>query len=145
MKIFCALIAGTLAVLPAYSQELSPRAQVSIECSRQADEMGLRGRARSDFRASCKLGGGGAVVHTGPTTICIRPMFQQELKLKGFIDGTDDRTQEVGEAIVYLRDQFCRTTHEVLMADRQQHVTDNCFEYSGIFRRERVYWGKCHE
>lgn len=145
MKILRAVIVGALAIPSAHSQEISPRAQLSIECSRQADDMGLRGKARSDFRASCRLGGGAAVVRTGSTTICIRPVFEQELKLQGHIDGTEDRSQEVAEAIIYLRDQFCRTTHEVLMADRQQHLGGNCLEYSGIFRRERVYWGECHE
>ena len=131
------------------AQELSLRAQVSIECSRQAEVRGLRGEARKNFRAKCMRGAPARVEvppNLGPTvTICVRPTFEQEMKLRSLIDGSPEQTQEVAQAILYLRDQFCRTTHENLVAQSETHVGDNCFQYTGLYRGERVYWGMCLE
>jgi hypothetical protein len=105
----------------------------------------LRGKARADYRAACRRGRGAVIVRQGPTTICARPLLEQELKLQRLIDGSDERTKEVADAIVYLRSQFCRTTDDALLADSQQHVTENCHQFSGLFRGELVFWGECYE
>jgi hypothetical protein len=85
------------------------------------------------------------VVEQQKTVICIRPTFAQEMKLRATIDGSSERTKEVADAIIYIRDRFCRTTTEKMVSDTETHVGDNCYQYSGLFRGERVYWGQCLE
>jgi hypothetical protein len=53
-----ALVTGTTVVLlltgPVYAQTKAPaRTAASMECSRQADEKGLHGKARKHFRSKC--------------------------------------------------------------------------------------------
>jgi len=85
------------------------------------------------------------VVEQQKTVICIRPTFAQEMKLRATIDGSSERTKEVADALIYIRDRFCRTTTEKMVSDTETHVGDNCYQYSGLFRGERVYWGQCLE
>jgi hypothetical protein len=79
------------------------------------------------------------------TIICTQPVFAEERKLHTKIDGTPQRTEEVAAAINYLRAKYCRETEETLRSDREMNVGDNCYQYSGFFRGERVYWGQCLE
>ncbi len=81
------------------------------------------------------------------TAICIRPIFEQEMKLRALIDGSPKKTKEIAEAIVYLRSEFCRSTDEQLTTDKDVFVegSDNCHQYTGLLRGERVYWGECPE
>ena len=75
--------------------------------------------------------------------ICLRPMFEEEVRLRQMLDGTSGRTADVAEALQYLRERLCRITREPLEADSEIHVADNCYQYSGVHRGERVYWGAC--
>jgi hypothetical protein len=79
------------------------------------------------------------------TLICIHPVFAEEQRLRGSIDGTEERTNEIAEAINYLHAKYCRVIEEELSYDSKEYTADNCFQYTGIFRGERVYWGQCHE
>jgi hypothetical protein len=47
-----ALLADSTAAL-AQKAPAKPRSAVSLECSRQADEKGLHGKARKKFRSKC--------------------------------------------------------------------------------------------
>lgn len=42
------------AVDPSSTATAKPKSPESIECSKQADEKGLHGQARKEFRAKCK-------------------------------------------------------------------------------------------
>jgi hypothetical protein len=86
-----------------------------------------------------------AVIEQQKALICVRPTFEQETKLRAMIDGSDARTREVADAILYIRDRFCRTTTDTMVSDTETHLSDNCYQYSGLFRGERVYWGQCLE
>jgi hypothetical protein len=48
-------------------------------------------------------------------------------------------------AINYWRRKYCRDTEDKLAADEETQVGDNCYQYSSLFRGERVYWGACLE
>ncbi|CAN7713660.1 PsiF family protein [Bradyrhizobium sp. LjRoot220] len=46
--------AKTEAKAPAEKKEAKPRTPGSLECSKQADEKGLKGKERKKFRSACK-------------------------------------------------------------------------------------------
>jgi hypothetical protein len=77
--------------------------------------------------------------------ICLQPVFTEEMRLKTTVDGTPTQTEFVANAIIYLRQKYCGTTKENLTADKTEHVAENCYQNSGLFRGERVYWGECYE
>ena len=143
LRLFTILVCAlALAISAADAQGFRP--QASIECSRQADALGLHGRERKDFRADC-LAKHDSNSLQATTTICIRPLFEQELKLRASLDGSYAKTKEIGDAINYLRGQFCRSTEENMTSDNRKKVGENCYEYSGMHDGERVYWGQCHD
>jgi uncharacterized protein len=79
--------------------------------------------------------------------VCVRPIFEQEMQLRTKIDGTPKRTQDVAEAIVYLRNEFCRSTTELMTPDQVVPIANaqNCYQNTALLRGERVYWGFCYE
>jgi hypothetical protein len=77
--------------------------------------------------------------------ICIHPVFREEIKLKDRLGGTSARSEYVANAIIYLRSKYCRLFGGNVRADRTTHVGENCYQNSGLFRGERVYWGECLE
>jgi hypothetical protein len=99
------------------------------------------------------------------TLICIHPVFAEEKRLENTLTvlcaGSGDTRpgclhmnvrdaqtagHNIAEQVKYLRDKYCRRTDDTLTADQKAAIPDtNCFQYSGIFRGERVYWGKCLE
>jgi hypothetical protein len=81
------------------------------------------------------------------TSICTKPVFTEIRRLSVTIDGTPAKTKEVADAINYLNATYCREieTEGRLTSDQASNVGDNCWQYSGIFRGERVYWGQCSE
>lgn len=79
------------------------------------------------------------------TQICTQPVFTEERRLLGTVDGTPARTQYVAAAIMYMYQRYCRDIEEELLFNEQAHVGDNCTQYAGTFRGEKVYWGQCHE
>lgn len=79
------------------------------------------------------------------TLICLRPVFMEEMNLRQKIDGNRDITIWVAQAINHLQGKYCRETDEALEQDDAVHVGDNCYQYTGMFRGERVFWGACHE
>lgn len=87
------------------------------------------------------------MVNTGSseTTVCTHPVFTEEYRLAKTIDGTSERTAYVAQAINYLLQKYCRTVTETLTAAAATSLGDNCTQYSGQFRGETVYWGKCAE
>ena len=87
------------------------------------------------------------VMEVVTTMICTQPVFAETRKLNSAIDGTSQKTNEVAAAINYLHAKYCREieTEGRLTSDRDSNVGDNCWQYSGLFRGERVYWGQCSE
>jgi hypothetical protein len=86
------------------------------------------------------------------TIICIHPVFTEEKRLENLIFSAGDAPtaqasgRYVAEAVKYLRDQYCRPIEGTLTADQRTAIPDtNCYQESGIFRGERVYWGECYE
>jgi hypothetical protein len=75
------------------------------------------------------------------TRICTQPVFGDELTLKSFINGSEKVTDFLADAIHYLRTKYCREVDVALTSDQSTHLGDNCYEYSGIFRGERVFGG----
>lgn len=111
------------------------------QASRQAlwacAAMGLQCRLQASF---CD-----AVKEVTKTLICTHPVFTEERNLLSTVDGSQERTEYVATAIVYLYRRYCRDTEEELLFDEQLPVGDNCTQYAGMFRGEKVYWGQCHE
>jgi hypothetical protein len=79
------------------------------------------------------------------TVVCTNPVFAEEHRLRATIDGTQQRTDEVAEAINHLNAKYCREVEDDLVSDQKANIGDNCWQYSGLFRGERVYWGECYE
>lgn len=79
------------------------------------------------------------------TVICVHPVFTEEYKLRQTIDGSPQRTDYVAAAINYLRLKYCREIEGLVTADHETHIGDNCYQRSGFFRGERVFWGECLE
>lgn len=110
----------------ARSQALTACAAMGLECSLQAS-----------FCDSVK--------EVVKTLICTKPVFTEERRLLSTIDGSPDRTEYVVSALAYLYQRYCRDVEEAVYSDEQVPVGDNCTQYSGLFRGEKVYWGQCHE
>jgi hypothetical protein len=79
-----------------------------------------------------------------PTLICLHPTFAEEVLLLGQIDGDRSTTDRIAQAIINLRAKYCRLVHEVPKSDAEAEIKKNCFQYTGMFRGERVYWGACY-
>jgi hypothetical protein len=77
------------------------------------------------------------------TLICIHPVFTEETRLVDTLDGSEARTNYVAEAINYLRLEYCRKSNGIIAADQSTNIGHQCYQYSGPFRDERVYWGEC--
>jgi hypothetical protein len=80
--------------------------------------------------------------HAPSTLICLHPVFTEEMKLRDQIDGNRSTTIRIAQNINYLNAKYCR------LAERPEHdgwlrVKDICFQYTGMFRGERVFWGAC--
>jgi hypothetical protein len=121
----------------------------------------LYGNAPSGFNAHCQVIGytpdvlvfnlttlpetNIGIESTNKKWICLHPVFTEEMRLKCALDGTPARTDYVTKAIIYLRSKYCRMFDGEVTADQTEHVGENCYENSGSFRGERVYWGQCYE
>ncbi len=79
------------------------------------------------------------------SVVCIRPVFEQEQQLRAAIDGSEVRTREISDAIIYLRSEFCRSTTRQMSSEGSVSLGDNCYQYWGNLDGERVYWGVCSE
>lgn len=79
------------------------------------------------------------------TLICLYPVFAEERTLREKIDGNRSTTEWVGQAINYLHAKYCREVDETPEQDDSTQLAETCFQYSGMFRGERVYWGGCFE
>jgi hypothetical protein len=80
------------------------------------------------------------------TDICIHPVFTEVKKLEAELRDHPEKLQfDVDDAITYLRLKYCRSWDGPLTADTSTPLGDNCFQYSGMFRGELVYWGECKE
>ncbi len=75
------------------------------------------------------------------TLICVRRVFGETQKLLGTVDESQERARFVAQAILYLEGKYCRETDVTMAEDSSEHIGDNCYEYSGMFRGERVFWG----
>jgi hypothetical protein len=80
-----------------------------------------------------------------PTLICLRPVFMEELRLRDRIDGNRATTIWVAQAINHLNAKYCRLVDVMPQQDDSVYVKHSCVQYTGIFRGERVFWGKCWE
>lgn len=80
-----------------------------------------------------------------PILICLRPVFMEETKLRERINGDRATTLWVAQAINHLRGKYCREVKERLDSDDSVHLHETCVQYTGMFRGERVFWGRCHE
>jgi hypothetical protein len=112
-------------------------AQARNEALRGCVAMGLQCSIRASFCDSVK--------EVVKTLICTQPVFTEERRLLATVDGSPARTEYVAAAIVYLRQRYCRDIEETVSSDEQVYAGDNCTQYAGTFRGEKVYWGQCHE
>lgn len=87
----------------------------------------------------------GPRTNASSVVICIRPVFEQELELRKQIDGSQEKAERIAKAIVYLRNEFCRSISDTPESASSSQIAENCFQYSGTYRGEKVYWGQCHE
>jgi hypothetical protein len=81
----------------------------------------------------------------GSTMICAVPVYGEEYRLRQTIDGNEATTDYVAAAINYLHARYCREIAETPEQDDSRQIAETCFERTGIFRGERVYWGQCFE
>lgn len=121
------------------------------------DHYYLRGFAEALSRAAqeCSLntpgpsvGGSLSVVAGEAKLLCTQPVFKEELRLRGTLDGSRAQTEKVAAAINYLHEKYCRETTDWPEADLTQDVGNTggaCNIFSGMLRGERVYWGYCAE
>jgi hypothetical protein len=79
------------------------------------------------------------------TLICTHPIFTEEERLRTSLFDDPNNVQQVAAAIAYLHNKYCRTVQDDLISDQSEHVVENCYQYSGMYRGERVYWGRCLE
>jgi hypothetical protein len=79
------------------------------------------------------------------TLICIHPIFTEETSLVDTLDGSEARTNYVAEVINYLRLRYCRKSNDRIAADQSTDIGHQCYQHSGLFRDERVYWRGCAE
>jgi hypothetical protein len=77
------------------------------------------------------------------TLICLHPVFAEELRLLQEFDGNQSTAVRIVQNINYLRAKYCRLVHEILRSDGDALIKENCFQYTGMFRGERVFWGAC--
>lgn len=77
------------------------------------------------------------------TLICSQPLVEVELALKAKIDGTRKKTIEIADALNFLHRKFCRVTLESLEEATREQKSDTCYQMSGNYRGETVYWGEC--
>jgi tetratricopeptide (TPR) repeat protein len=77
------------------------------------------------------------------TLICLHPVFTEEMRLRDQIDGNRSTTIRIAQAINYLNAKYCRLVAEIPEHDGWLGVKDNCFQFTGMFRGERVFWGAC--
>lgn len=112
-------------------------AQAEKKALKRCQTMGLRCKIVTSFCDSVK--------EIVKTVICTRPVFREEHKLKIELMETPEASDRISAAIVYLRQKYCREIEGALSSDNEEHVGDNCFQYSTVFRGERVYWGRCWE
>jgi hypothetical protein len=85
------------------------------------------------------------VANSDSTLICLQPVFSEEQRLKQLINGNHATTLWVAQAINYLRAKYCLQASGTPEHDSSTQVAETCFQYSGIYRGERVYWGGCFE
>jgi hypothetical protein len=80
------------------------------------------------------------------TLICLHPVFTEERKLQAKIDGQPSSTEWIAAAINHLRGKYCRTIERKPVVDRKEALENgSCYQESGIYHGERVYWGGCYE
>jgi hypothetical protein len=79
------------------------------------------------------------------TLICLRPVFMEETRLRGELDGNRSTTIRIAQAMNHLRAKYCRLVAEVPKEQGSVHVRDNCFQNTGVYRGERVFWSVCQE
>jgi hypothetical protein len=86
------------------------------------------------------------VVKPPGTLICVHPIFAEEVRLRGMIDGTPQMTQRVANAINYLRSAYCRHIDGHLQAHvALQAGGINCWQYIAKYKGEDVYYGDCSD
>jgi len=112
---------------------------------REARNVALSGCHQYGMACSVRESFCDTIQETVSTLICAHPVFAEEQRLKASLDGSDARTDYIAQAINHLRAKYCRLVEGTLESAQQEHVGDNCFQYSGYFRGELVYWGRCHE
>lgn len=144
-----------------FSQRCGARGYaVSGPVSQDQRSVAMHGR-RPQLDSSCRIAGYAddslffnlidSAVSTAPinpdtsTLICLRPVFLEEMKLRDRIDGNRATTIWVAQAINYLNAKYCRLVDEMPQRDDSIHAGENCFQYTGMFRGERVFWGGCRE
>ncbi|MEY9748811.1 hypothetical protein ABIF65_008185 [Bradyrhizobium japonicum] len=111
----------------------------------QARSQALRACAAMGLQCSLQASFCDSVREVVKTLICTKPVFTEERRLLSTVDGSPDRTEYIASALAYLYQRYCRDTEEYVHSEEQVSVGDNCNQYSGLFRGEKVYWGQCHE
>lgn len=79
------------------------------------------------------------------TLICVNPVFTEEQRLKREAASTPTKASETEEAVRYLHQKYCREVNAGAELQLSQKVAlgGGCFQYSGQYRGEKVYWGAC--
>lgn len=112
----------------------------------EANNTALRGCAK--LRASCSVQASfcDSVPEVHSTLICIKPIFEEEFRLRSTLDGRDSQTDHAIAAVTYLRRAYCRTTTEQLGAPfAEVSLSGGCYQYLGAFRGEQIYWMECKD
>jgi len=113
------------------------QAQAEREAVRNCAAMGRRCAVRESFCDSVK--------EEIKTEVCMQPIFQEEMRLRVQVAEDPSKVEQNAAAVTYLKKKYCRTIIGAPTSDQSTHIGDNCFQYTGIFRNERVYWGECLE
>src|SRR6516165_46020 len=113
--------------------------EASTICEAESKHKKLTGAAKASHMTKCVADAIGY-----ETLICLRPVFIEEMRLRDQIDGNGETTISVAEAINFLNAKYCRVVAEILEHDDSVQVKENCFQYTGMFRGERDFWGTCH-
>ena len=110
-----------------------------------AQRQALAGCAGMGMQCEIKASFCDNVVEQHLTLICAQPVFGEERRLRSQINGDRVTTVWIAGAINYLHARYCAGVTGSPPEDNSIDVGDNCFQKSGVYRGERVYWGACYE
>jgi hypothetical protein len=82
-------------------------------------------------------------------TICSRAQFAKEMEYRSILFGvkraTPQEAAQAGKDYDEILARYCRKVRSLPREQTREHIGDNCYQLSGIYGEERVYWGQCLE